>query len=58
MLAGAVFSAVLDFYLAMYPSIILARLNMGWRKKLGLAFALGFGYWWVTTRITCLRCPH
>ena len=45
MLAGAAFSAMFDFYLAMYPTVILVRLKVGWKKKLGLASALGFGYW-------------
>ena len=34
-----------DFYLALYPSVVLSKLNMGWKKKLCLASALGFGYW-------------
>ena len=38
-------SALFDFYLAVYPTVVLTRLNMGWKKKLGLSSALGFGYW-------------
>ena len=40
-------SALFDFYLAIYPTIVLCKLQMGWKKKLGLASALGFGYWLV-----------
>ncbi|SPO06831.1 uncharacterized protein DNG_09525 [Cephalotrichum gorgonifer] len=41
----AALSALFDFYLAIYSTIILWRLQMSWKKKLGLSFALGFGYW-------------
>lgn len=37
-------SALLDFYLAFYPTIVLFKLLMNWRKKLALSSALGFGY--------------
>lgn len=37
-------SVVFDFYLAIYPTIVLYTLQMNWRKKLALASSLGFGY--------------
>ncbi|KAL2158097.1 hypothetical protein VTH06DRAFT_4665 [Thermothelomyces fergusii] len=37
-------SAVLDWYLALYPTIVLCQLQMAWKKKLALSSALGFGY--------------
>ncbi|KAK3896857.1 hypothetical protein C8A05DRAFT_20261 [Staphylotrichum tortipilum] len=40
----SVFSAVFDFYLALYPTIVMCRRMMNWRKKLALSSALGFGY--------------
>lgn len=40
-------SVLFDFYLAIYPTFILARMQMNWRKKVGLSAALGFGYWYV-----------
>lgn len=47
-LALGAISVVFDFYLAIYPTIILWNLQMNWKKKLGLASALGFGYWYDT----------
>lgn len=45
-LVHGIFSAVFDFYLAVYPSVIMASMYyMNWRKKLALSSALGFGYW-------------
>jgi hypothetical protein len=41
----AVFSCVFDFYLALWPSTVMFRQMMNWRKKLALSSALGFGYW-------------
>jgi len=41
-----VLSVLFDFYLALYPTIVLARLTMNWKKKLALSFSLGFGYWY------------
>ncbi|KAH7176896.1 hypothetical protein EDB81DRAFT_773735 [Dactylonectria macrodidyma] len=37
------FSAVVDFYLAIYPAIVLWSLRMHLKKKLALSVALGFG---------------
>jgi hypothetical protein len=42
------FSALSDFYLAVYPATVLWSLDMNWRKKLTLSIALGFGAWCVT----------
>jgi len=41
-------SAVFDFYLAIYPTAVLYKLQMNWKKKVALASSLGFGYWCVT----------
>jgi len=38
-------SAVFDFYLAIYPTIVLVGLQMNWKKKLALTSSLCFGYW-------------
>ncbi|KAK4215053.1 hypothetical protein QBC37DRAFT_460079 [Rhypophila decipiens] len=43
MMLGAV-SVVFDFYLAVWPTIVLWGLQMNWKKKVGLSTALGFGY--------------
>lgn len=45
--AFAAFSAAVDFYLAIYPTVILCRMTLPWKKKLALSSALGFGYWLV-----------
>ncbi|EWY80017.1 hypothetical protein FOYG_16816 [Fusarium oxysporum NRRL 32931] len=37
------FSAVVDFYLALYPAVVLWSLQMHLKKKLALSVALGFG---------------
>ncbi|EXM14518.1 hypothetical protein FOTG_17081 [Fusarium oxysporum f. sp. vasinfectum 25433] len=37
------FSAVVDFYLAIYPAIVLWSMRMHLKKKLALSVALGFG---------------
>ncbi|KAJ4072669.1 hypothetical protein NW761_014684 [Fusarium oxysporum] len=37
------FSAVVDFYLAIYPAIVLWSMHMHLKKKLALSVALGFG---------------
>jgi hypothetical protein len=44
MVFGAL-SALFDFYLAIYPTIVMFRLMLNWKKKLALSSALGFGYW-------------
>jgi len=36
-------SALSDFYLALYPAVVLWSIKMNWRKKLALSVALGFG---------------
>ncbi|KAE9568818.1 hypothetical protein CGMCC3_g15048 [Colletotrichum fructicola] len=36
-------SAFLDFYLAIYPAVVLWRLQMSMKKKIGLTIALGMG---------------
>ncbi len=38
-------SALGDFYLALWPTVVMCRQIMNWRKKLALSSALGFGYW-------------
>ncbi|KAL2146181.1 hypothetical protein VTI28DRAFT_5021 [Corynascus sepedonium] len=42
--AHGVYTALFDFYLALYPTIVLSLLQLGWRKKLALSSSLGFGY--------------
>jgi hypothetical protein len=44
-LAMSILSVLFDFYLAVYPTVILWKLQMNWRKKLALCVSLGFGYW-------------
>lgn len=44
-IAFGALSALFDFYLAVYPTIIMCRLMLNWKKKLALSSALGFGYW-------------
>jgi hypothetical protein len=41
------FSALFDFYLALYPATVIWRLHMNLKKKLILSIALGFGVWYV-----------
>jgi hypothetical protein len=38
-----VFSAFVDFYLAIYPAVVLFSLQMKLQKKLVLVLALGIG---------------
>lgn len=38
-------SALFDFYLATYPTVVLYKLMLNWKKKLALSSSLGFGYW-------------
>ncbi|KAF5024824.1 hypothetical protein F66182_3063 [Fusarium sp. NRRL 66182] len=52
------FSAVVDFYLAMYPAVVLWSLHMHLRKKLALSIALGFGAWLVSRRVLQLVKPR
>lgn len=44
-IALGVCSVLFDFYLAIYPTIVLFRLQLNWKKKLALSSSLGFGYW-------------
>jgi hypothetical protein len=44
-MALGICSVLFDFYLAIYPTIVLFRLQLNWRKKLALSSSLGFGYW-------------
>ena len=40
------FGAGLDLYLAVYPTVVMVRMvQLGWRAKVALSSALGFGYW-------------
>ncbi|KFA71110.1 hypothetical protein S40288_04505 [Stachybotrys chartarum IBT 40288] len=43
-IAAGVFSAVFDFYLAIYPGIVLWRFPINLKKKIVLSTALGFGF--------------
>lgn len=43
-IAFAALSAMFDFYLAIYPTVVMCRLMLNWKKKLALSSALGFGY--------------
>ena len=42
-IATAVFSAFVDLYLALYPAVVLFKLQMPLKKKLALTVALGIG---------------
>ncbi|KAL2257016.1 hypothetical protein VTK26DRAFT_773 [Humicola hyalothermophila] len=53
-LAVGICSVLFDFYLAVYPTIVLSRLQLNWKKKLGFSSALGFGY--CAAAITCYKC--
>jgi hypothetical protein len=46
-LALSIPSILFDFYLAGYPTFVLSRMQMNWKKKLALCSALGFGYGYV-----------
>ena len=46
-LTVGIVSVFFDFYLAIYPTIVLWQLQMDWRRKLAVSSSLGFGYWWV-----------
>ncbi|ODM17646.1 hypothetical protein SI65_07321 [Aspergillus cristatus] len=55
---GKSFSAFTDLYLAIYPSVVLLRLNMCARKKIALCFALGLGSVACAMAIVkCLQLP-
>ena len=44
-LTVGIVSVLLDFYLAIYPTVVLWQLQMNWKKKLAISSSLGFGYW-------------
>lgn len=46
-LTVGIVSVLFDFYLAIYPTIVLWRLQMNWKRKLAISSSLGFGYWQV-----------
>jgi len=41
------FSAATDLYLAVYPAVVLAKLQLNFKKKLALSGALGIGSMYV-----------
>ncbi|KAK0745694.1 hypothetical protein B0T18DRAFT_428801 [Schizothecium vesticola] len=43
-LTVGIMSVLFDFYLAIYPSVVLWQLHLNWKKKLALCSSLGFGY--------------
>ena len=47
-MALGVCSVFFDFYLAIYPTVVLFALPLNWKKKLALSSSLGFGYLYVT----------
>lgn len=49
-------SAAMDLYLAVYPAVILARLQMNIRKKIALASALGIGS--VSSVVAAYKCTR
>ncbi|KAK3994302.1 hypothetical protein QBC44DRAFT_367827 [Cladorrhinum sp. PSN332] len=53
-MALGIVSVFFDFYLAIYPTVVLLKLQLHWQKKLALASSLGFGY--CAGAITCYKC--
>ncbi|KAK4223429.1 hypothetical protein QBC38DRAFT_52011 [Podospora fimiseda] len=53
-MALGIVSVFFDFYLAIYPTVVLLQLQLHWQKKLALASSLGFGY--CAGAITCYKC--
>jgi hypothetical protein len=49
------FSAFVDLYLAIYPAVVLFNLQMSFKKKLALSFALGIGSVYVAIECNILR---
>ncbi|KAL2137328.1 hypothetical protein VTI74DRAFT_3268 [Chaetomium olivicolor] len=45
-----------DLYLAVYPSFVLRKLQMGVRKKIALSCALGVG--WISVVVTAYKCTR
>jgi hypothetical protein len=57
-LTGSALSAAMDLYLAVYPAVILARLQMNIKKKMALGSALGIGsVACVVAAYKCTRLP-
>ena len=48
-IAASASSAVFDFWFALYPAVVLWRMQMNQRKKIALSTALGFGVWYVSS---------
>lgn len=55
-LTKSALSAAMDLYLAVYPAVILARLQMNIRKKIALATALGIGS--VSSVVAAYKCTR
>ncbi|KAL2272071.1 hypothetical protein VTJ83DRAFT_1442 [Remersonia thermophila] len=53
-LALGICSVLFDFYLAIYPTVVLFGLQLNWKKKVALSSSLGFGY--CAGVITCYKC--
>ena len=49
-------SAAVDFYLALYPALVLYKLRMNRRKKIALSIALGLGSMYVPTSLFAYIC--
>ncbi|KAK1756624.1 hypothetical protein QBC47DRAFT_452027 [Echria macrotheca] len=47
-------SVAFDFYLSVYPTIVLRTLQMNWKKKVALCSSLGFGY--CAAGVTIYKC--
>ena len=45
------FSAFVDLYFAIYPAMVLCRLQMNLKKKIALSCALGIGSVWVSSSL-------
>ncbi|KAK4184960.1 hypothetical protein QBC35DRAFT_476775 [Podospora australis] len=53
-MALGIISVFFDFYVAIYPTWVLCKLQLNWKKKLALSSSLGFGY--CAGIITCYKC--
>ncbi|KAK4151644.1 hypothetical protein C8A00DRAFT_16966 [Chaetomidium leptoderma] len=51
-----VVSLVADLYLAIYPSLVLRKLQMSARKKIAFSCALGVG--WISVVVTTYKCTR
>jgi hypothetical protein len=57
-LIATALSAFMDLYLAVYPAVILAQLQMNMKKKMALGVALGIGsVACVVAAYKCTRLP-